>query len=337
MEKNEYYTSLKNPKIYSPYQINNNKLRTPEKIRKKDIIIKPSTLTPKIILNNDNNNKKNLNQYANDYYINNSFKKFPSHSLIFQKQNNININENEEKNDINNILKEQYIKFDDEDTNISRIHWKYVGNTGLNTEKKHFPHKSNIGNYFKNITNKKSENKKYNEPSFINSYEFNSNFINGKKGSKLFNSFNDDNIEKKKEFFNNNISKSQKILNNPVRTKNIEKLIFYNDNKNINQNNLYKSKEKPQSMKILYNNNKINEMFNEENSVEIDKDNFNGNERYKYYNPRRYDYKGSSYGDYTYNYYLNAPMRGDKSQSWKYPPIYYYNFRNNFPVQNNGY
>ena len=78
-------------------------------------------------------------------------------------------------------------------------------------------------------------------------------------------------------------------------------------------------------------------MFNEENSVEIDKDNFNGNERYKYYNPRRYDYKGSRYGDYTYNYYLNAPMRGDKSQSWKYPPIYYYNFRNNFPVQNNGY
>ena len=47
--------------------------------------------------------------------------------------------------------------------------------------------------------------------------------------------------------------------------------------------------------------------------------------RIKYYNPRRYDYHGSRFGDDTYNYFLNAPMRGDFSADWKFPPLYYYN------------
>jgi len=45
----------------------------------------------------------------------------------------------------------------------------------------------------------------------------------------------------------------------------------------------------------------------------------------KHYHPQRYDYKGSRYGDYIYNYYLNSPMRGDISEDWRFPPIYYYN------------
>ena len=56
----------------------------------------------------------------------------------------------------------------------------------------------------------------------------------------------------------------------------------------------------------------------------------NGNSlerRYKYYDPRRYDYEGSCYGDETYNYYLNSPMRGDISADWKFPPLYCYNYR----------
>lgn len=51
---------------------------------------------------------------------------------------------------------------------------------------------------------------------------------------------------------------------------------------------------------------------------------------YKYYpenrvySPYRNDYLQSRFGDYTYNYFLNAPMRGDISEDWRYPPQYYY-------------
>ena len=47
-------------------------------------------------------------------------------------------------------------------------------------------------------------------------------------------------------------------------------------------------------------------------------------DRYRYYSPFRNDYEGSRFGGYTYNYYLNAPMRGDISEDFKYPPQYYY-------------
>ena len=47
-------------------------------------------------------------------------------------------------------------------------------------------------------------------------------------------------------------------------------------------------------------------------------------DRYRFYSPFRNDYDGSRYGSYTYNYYLNAPMRGDISEDFKYPPQYYY-------------
>ena len=47
-------------------------------------------------------------------------------------------------------------------------------------------------------------------------------------------------------------------------------------------------------------------------------------DKYRYYSPFRNDYDGSRYGSYIYNYYLNAPMRGDISEDFKYPPQYYY-------------
>ena len=47
-------------------------------------------------------------------------------------------------------------------------------------------------------------------------------------------------------------------------------------------------------------------------------------DKYRYYSPYRNDYNGSRYGSYIYNYYLNAPMRGDISEDFRYPPQYYY-------------
>ena len=46
--------------------------------------------------------------------------------------------------------------------------------------------------------------------------------------------------------------------------------------------------------------------------------------QYRKYSPYQRDYERSRFGDYTYNYYLNAPMRGDRSEDWRYPPQYYY-------------
>ena len=48
------------------------------------------------------------------------------------------------------------------------------------------------------------------------------------------------------------------------------------------------------------------------------------NIQYRQYSPYRVDYDGSRFGDPTYNYYLNGPMRGDVSKDWRYPPQYYY-------------
>ena len=42
------------------------------------------------------------------------------------------------------------------------------------------------------------------------------------------------------------------------------------------------------------------------------------------YQPYVNDYQQSRFNDFTYNYFLNAPMRGDKSENWQFPPQYYY-------------
>ena len=45
-----------------------------------------------------------------------------------------------------------------------------------------------------------------------------------------------------------------------------------------------------------------------------------------HYHPQRFDYEGSRYGDKTYNYYLNEPMKGDiKDIEWKFPRLYHNN------------
>ena len=45
---------------------------------------------------------------------------------------------------------------------------------------------------------------------------------------------------------------------------------------------------------------------------------------YKHYNPEENNFKGSNYGGYIYNYYLNAPMRSDKTENWRFHPLYSY-------------
>ena len=68
---------------------------------------------------------------------------------------------------------------------------------------------------------------------------------------------------------------------------------------------------------LSYHNNKIN--------IRKPPKYYNDNIIYHKYSPERKDYNKSRFGDYTYNYYLNAPMRGNYSEDWRFPPQYYYN------------
>ena len=355
MDRKGYFMSLRNPKRYNPYENDEMMLNNENKMNNlidknihNNMIDKrktPLVLTPKIILDNSNYSNNNITKISKSNYVNseneniNNIKKYPSESLIFRQKTDINKKKN--NNSINEkLLKEEYINMDEdeEDIYLPTIHWKYDGPTGLNTEKKHFPKKKNIGYFFKTpIPKKKSESVKSNSLKYINNnYELNSDFDN--INNNIYNNYSNLNNEKNNAYYyrtdnNNNYNEQSNNNNNNnqnrSRSNDTKKMPYLYDNPN-QRYNLYRSEEKPESMINKYNKDRINKMIYSANinNSEIDNDDmddYNGNKRYKYYNPNRFDYKGSRYGDYSYNYYLNAPMRGDKSQSWKFPPLYYYN------------
>ena len=361
MEGNGYFMPLKNEKKYSPYEFDNimsKKENNMDNLGKKidqDIYNNakmvekktPLVLTPKLMLNNNSNNiKDNYNYNINGINLSNSIKKYPSTSLIFSNQQNLNIIDNRDTN-----LNDQYINMDEDNINISTIHWKYNGPTGLNTEKKHFPTKLNIGNYFKTPLIKKTEPVKLNQSDYINSYDlytnsnirnnniFNSNYNYNINNSYEINKEPEKEKERHLEYNDNPNYKSQKIIHRPLRSRSedVEKIDPFPYDTSNRERNLYKYEEQPEPMLNRYNRDRTNRNYNNVNEEEVDEDNYSGNRQYKYYNPKRNDYKGSRYGDYTYNYYLNAPMRGDKTRSWKFPPLYYYNSGDNLPKRNDRY
>ena len=341
MESYRFYTPLKNDKsdILSKYNQNYtndiNKNDSLENRNSEDIYNNriekrktPFILTPKIILNN-NNRYYNKNQEKENNSIKININK-SSDLLNRIADNKIEKIFDDKTNNFNDILKDEYINMDEDTVNISTIHWKYNGPTGLNTEKKHFPTKSNIGSYFKTNQDKQPFSLNLFKSDYIKKYELNSNDLNNSKNSNIFNNNNnnisDINNKNTQESFpiNNINSKSQQNINIEPRSKSYKNINTYNNvpyNNYYNRNNLYRYDEKSEYF-VKINKDNINGEYKDDMK---DMDDYYGNKRYRYYNPKRYDYKGSRFGDYNYNYYLNAPMRGDKSQSWKYPPLYYYN------------
>lgn len=167
-------------------------------------------------------------------------------------------------------------------------------NKPFHCERRHFPLINNKGNFFKNITpfligNTQRLNLIRNQDN--NNNRYNINHYNNKNKNNMY-LRNDNNI---KRYQGEKLRKSNSMANIPINNHKIRKNMIQNDNK------------------IDFCENMVNSMGNYE-------------KRYKYYNPRRYDYEGSRYGDKTYNYYLNSPMRGDISADWKFPPLYYYNY-----------
>ena len=168
-------------------------------------------------------------------------------------------------------------------------------NKPLHREKKHFPYINNRGNFF---------NKE-------NPYLLKRKFIN----KNLF------------AYFNNNNHKNS-------RARHLIRLDNFKEEENtsisINSGSKYRGMklERCNSMANLPNNFPKIDKYNDNNNYYKFhlQNNQRRNNRYqegKHYSPYRYDYEGSRYGDKTYNFLLNGPMRGDVSLDWKYPPLYY--------------
>ena len=170
------------------------------------------------------------------------------------------------------------------------------------------------------------DNRNYNE---INTY----NNINNQNSTDIR---NQENINRG---YPNNNNKSSFPRNEPLFKRSYV-------NRNDQDNNKYIMRRSNSDLSFIYNKNNNRYMENDrygnqmEPRYEINSYN-NNNEskiikkRANYYSPKKGDYKGSRFGDYTYNYYLNGPMRGDITEDFRFPPIYEY--RQNKNIRNNLY
>ena len=189
--------------------------------------------------------------------------------------------------------------------------------------------------------------KKYNEYNYNYEYDINSNFNNSLNLNKPFHRERRHFplVNNKGNFFKNLtpflVGNTERI--NSLKSQNEIYKIYYNGNNN--QNSYFKNSNNMRRIQ----GEKLRRNYSMENMV-VNRSNIrnniirNGNEkeygdnisysmgnelsrRYKFYNPYRYDYEGSRYGDNTYNYYLNEPMRSDISKDWKFPPLYCFNYK----------
>ena len=178
--------------------------------------------------------------------------------------------------------------------NNNNLNNSLILNKPFHRERRHFPLINNKGNFFKNLT-----------PFLIGNTE----------RIKLIRS---QNIDYNDRYNNNyNIPRIYRPNENNIKIYPVEKL---RRSSSMNQMPVNRSYIKINN-NIAKNNDK--DEYNENNVYSIGN---NLSRKYKFYNPYRYDYEGSRYGDNTYNYYLNSPMRSDISSDWKFPPLYYYNY-----------
>ena len=133
-----------------------------------------------------------------------------------------------------------------------------------------------------------------------------------------------------------NLSKNQNnnIQNNFLKIKKNEGVSFSADKYNMNEkiNKRYLTTEISDN-----NNNKYRDIYGFKSTDNKHYKKYLKNPYYRgeeindgcmHYNPEENDYDGSRFGGYIYNYYLNAPMRSDKTENWRFPPLYY--FRSKF-------
>jgi hypothetical protein len=244
-------------------------------------------------------------KYLRNNYDKNNHKKNIKENNLWNNIDNSNINiykrENYIRNNNNNrIFKNQnYNKEDEYNYNYeydmnNNFNNSLILNKPFHRERRHFPLINNKGNFFKIIT-----------PFLVGNTE---KMYSVKNKNETYDIYYKDNYNINQNYYNKKENIMRKILGERLRRNNSMRNMHVN-HPNIRDNIIMNGNQKEYGENISY---------------------YMGNEfsrRYKYYNPYRYDYEGSRFGDNTYNYYLNAPMRGDISADWKYPPLYYYNYK----------
>ena len=174
-------------------------------------------------------------------------------------------------------------------------------NKPFHREKKHFPLINNKGNFFRIENTHLIKRKIINNNYFSN----NENDYNKKRINTYNYGFNKYNDTKFRCYNNYNQYKNNSRISNLRRNDSM-----------LNMSNHFP--------RIKLNNKMNDEIIKFKNNEESEEDNPNSRNE-NHYSPRRYDYEGSRFGDNTYNFYLNEPMRGDASVNWKFPPLYMYN------------
>lgn len=249
--------------------------------------------------------KEKLKYIKSNYNVNNK-NYIPPHSQRivlnnFNSKNNPPFPQNKNlKISENNLNNNYYIK-NNNHINNNNLYNSLDLNKPFHREKKHFPLINNKGNFFKN------ENLHLIKRNFINNK---SNFENNYR--KIINNKYGDRYNPYPQF-------QKKELKSYDEEKG-------NDYRNINLRRSSSMVNIPNNFPRIHIKNKLidNNKRHQENNSQDEEINPNSRNE-KHYSPRRYDYEGSRYGDNTYNYYLNEPMRGDISADWKFPPLYCYN------------
>ena len=214
---------------------------------------------------------------------------------IYYKNGNPNISKNLENNRYhfnNNINK--------------KINKSYDYNGVSYGEKKHFPFITNKGSYLKIVNQSLVPNKER----LIFMKKAHNNLENNKNSDNYYNKDSTSGFTPKYNRYKKN---GIRLFNDNYGKKN-------NETNDSTIDNTRNSKGKYIRNKLI--DSRINEI-NDDRKLEDQK--FLSLKE-KHYHPHSFDYEGSRFGDNTYNFFLNEPMRGNYcGVDWKFPPLYNYN------------
>lgn len=259
---------------------------------------------------------------------------------------------------------------------VSPFHYQYISRINNNNDNNNYQMKENYyidkdsGDQSYNLERER-QFRNYNQ--FLNSKTINrhqnylernliynrNNIDNDKRNYNEINTYNNIKNQNSNDLMqnanlNNDYSNNNKYSfyrNEPEFKRNYDNKndsVLYDRNTNEGRNNKHTMRRSNSDLSFIYNKNNNRYFENDRYGNKIEQryignsyNDYNERNRFKkranYYNPKKGDYKGSRFGDYTYNYYLNSPMRGDISEDWRFPPIYCYrqNIRNNLYSSSN--
>ena len=250
--------------------------------------------------------KEKLKYLRSTYNVNNKNYIPPNSQRIilnnFNSKNNPSFPQNKSYRIFQNNINNNYYIKNNNHINNNNLYNSLDLNKPFHREKKHFPLINNKGNFFRN------ENLHLIKRSIINNK---SNFENNYR-KNISNTYN------------NRYNRYHDFQKDELKSYNEEKV---NDYRNMNLRRSSSMVSLPNNFPRINIRNELidNNISYGENNSPQEEEPYPNSRNEKHYSPRRYDYEGSRYGDNTYNYYLNEPMRGDKSADWKFPPVYCYN------------